>query len=87
MNPFDTSLAAYVEKRTGGAVRVGPRFQEDKYQLNLTYSISRITIQNVQNQFTGMLTEGTSIQSSFSAEFARDTRDSIWDPTRGTRLS
>ncbi|OGR47600.1 MAG: outer membrane protein assembly factor BamA [Elusimicrobia bacterium GWC2_65_9] len=87
VNPFDTSLAAYVEKRTGGAVRVGPRFQEDKYQLNLTYSISRITIQNVQNQFTGMLTEGTSIQSSFSAEFARDTRDSIWDPTRGTRLS
>ena len=87
VNPFDTSMAAYVEKRTGGAIRVGPRFEEDKYQLNLTYSISRISIQNVQDQFRGTLGEGTSIQSSFSAEFARDTRDSIWDPSRGTRLS
>lgn len=87
VNPFDTSLAAYVEKRTGGSIRVGPRFEEDKYQLNFTYSLARISIQNVQDQFSGTLSEGTSIQSSFSAEFARDTRDSIWDPARGTRLS
>ena len=87
VNPFDTSMAAYVEKRTGGAIRVGPRFEEDRYQLNLTYSIARISIQNVEEQFRGTLGEGTSIQSSFSAEIARDTRDSIWDPARGTRLS
>ncbi|OGS36426.1 MAG: outer membrane protein assembly factor BamA [Elusimicrobia bacterium RIFOXYD12_FULL_66_9] len=87
VNPFDTSMSAYVEKRTGGAIRVGPRFEEDKYQLNLTYSMARISIQNVQEQYRGTLSEGTSIQSSFSAEFARDTRDSIWDPSRGTRLS
>lgn len=87
VNPFDTSMSAYVEKRTGGAVRVGPRFEEDKYQLNFTYSLARISIQNVQEEYRGTLAEGTSIQSSFSAEIARDTRDSIWDPTRGTRLS
>ncbi|OGR90798.1 MAG: outer membrane protein assembly factor BamA [Elusimicrobia bacterium RBG_16_66_12] len=87
VNPFDTSMSAYVEKRAGGAVRVGPRFEEDKYQLNFTYSMARISIQNVQEQYRGTLAEGTSIQSSFSAELARDTRDSIWDPTRGTRLS
>jgi outer membrane protein insertion porin family len=85
INPFNTSLSAYVEKRTGGAIRLGPRFEEDKYQLNLTYGLTQITIQNVQNQFIGTLSEGTSIQSSFGAEFARDTRDSIWDPARGTR--
>ncbi|MEQ1919034.1 MAG: outer membrane protein assembly factor BamA [Elusimicrobiota bacterium] len=85
INPFDTSLSAYVERRTGGSIRLGPRFEEDKYQLNLTYGMARISIENVQDQFRGTLTEGTSIQSSFGAEFSRDTRDSIWDPARGTR--
>ncbi len=85
INPFDTSLSAYVERRTGGNIRLGPRFEEDKYQLNLTYGLARISIENVQNQFKGNLTEGTSIQSSFGAEFSRDTRDSIWDPSRGSR--
>ena len=85
INPFNTSLSAYVEKRTGASIRLGPRFSEDKYQLNLSYGLARIAIQNVQNQFLGVLSEGTSIQSTFGAEFARDTRDSIWDPARGTR--
>lgn len=87
VNPFDTSLSAYVERRTGGTVRVGPRFSEDKYQLNFSYSLSRIQIQNIEQQFRGTLSEGTSILSSFGTEFARDTRDSIWDPTRGSRNS
>ncbi|MCR4296955.1 MAG: outer membrane protein assembly factor BamA, partial [Elusimicrobia bacterium] len=85
INPFDTSLSAYVERRTGGSIRVGPRFEEDKYRLDLTYGLARISIENVQDQFRGTLSEGTSIQSSFGAEFSRDTRDSIWDPARGTR--
>ena len=85
INPFDTSLSAYVERRTGGSIRLGPRFEEDKYQLNLTYGLAQISIQNVQDQFKGTLSEGTSIQSSFGAEFSRDTRDSIWDPARGSR--
>lgn len=87
VSPFDTSLSAYVERRTGGTVRVGPRFSEDKYHLNFSYSLSRISIQNIEEQFRGTLTEGTSILSSFGTELARDTRDSIWDPARGTRHS
>lgn len=85
INPFDTSLSAYVQKRTGGSIRVGPRFQEDKYQLNFTYTFSRIALTNVQEQYKGVLSEGTSYFSSLGAEFAIDTRDSIWDPTRGSR--
>lgn len=87
VNPFDTSLSAYVERRAGANIRLGPRFEDDKYILNLTYSFARISIENVQNQYRGTLLEGTSIQSSFSAEIARDTRDNIWDPARGTRHS
>jgi len=85
INPFDTSLSAYVERRMGGSIRLGPRFEEDKYQLNMTYGLARISIENVQDQFRGALIEGTSIQSSFGTEFSRDTRDSIWDPAKGTR--
>lgn len=87
VNPFETSLSAYVERNTGGTVRVGPRFEEDKYHLNLAYTFSRIQITSVQDEFRGRLTEGTSDFSSVSVEFARDTRDNIWDPTRGTRNS
>jgi outer membrane protein insertion porin family len=85
--PFDNSLSAYTQKRTGGSVRVGPRFEEDKYQLNFTYTLSRIKLANVQQQFKGTLLEGTSLYSALGVEGARDTRDSIWDPTRGTRNS
>ncbi len=87
VSPFDNSLSAYVERRTGGTIRVGPRFSEDKYHLNFSYSLSRISIENVENQFAGTLSQGTSILSTFGTEFARDTRDSIWDPARGTRNS
>jgi outer membrane protein insertion porin family len=87
INPFGASLSAYVEKNRGGTLRLGPRFEEDKYHLNLSYTFSQITITNVQNDFLGLLSEGTSNFSSASAELARDTRDSIWDPTEGSRNS
>ncbi len=82
---FETSSTAYVEKNRGGSIRLGPRFEEDKYQLSFSYTYSEITIANVEERFRGSLSEGTSVFSSASSEFARDTRDSIWDPTRGSR--
>jgi outer membrane protein insertion porin family len=89
INPFQGDLNAYTERRTGGTMRLGPRFSEDKYQLNLSYTLQLVSIENIDpNQnFNGLLTPGTSLQSLVGAEFARDTRDSIWDPTRGTRNS
>jgi outer membrane protein insertion porin family len=89
INPFQGDLNAYTERRTGGSVRLGPRFSEDRYQLNLSYTLQQVSIENIDpNQnFQGLLLPGTSIQSLVGAEFARDTRDSIWDPTRGTRNS
>ncbi|MBI5241923.1 MAG: outer membrane protein assembly factor BamA [Elusimicrobia bacterium] len=87
ISPYSTSLSAYVQKRTGGTVRVGPRFQEDVYHLNLSYTFSKVSIENVEQDFLGTLSPGTSIYSSLSAEFARDTRDNIWDPSHGTRHS
>ncbi len=87
INPFQGDISAYTERRTGGSIRLGPRFQEDRYQLNFTYTLQRVTIGNIDpnHDFGGLLTEGASIQSLLGAELARDTRDSIWDPTRGQR--
>jgi outer membrane protein insertion porin family len=87
INPFQGDLSAYTEHRTGASVRVGPRFQEDKYLLNFSYTIQQVKVDGIDpNQnFGGALLESTSVQSLIGAEFARDTRDSIWDPTRGAR--
>jgi outer membrane protein insertion porin family len=87
INPFQGSLSAYIEKNRGGTIHLGPRFEEDKYQLNFAYSFSQIRITNVQDAFIGTLSEGTSIYSWASAEFARDTRDNFYDPTSGSRQS
>ncbi|MDD5655897.1 MAG: outer membrane protein assembly factor BamA [Elusimicrobia bacterium] len=87
VSPFGSNLSGYVDRRTGGTIRLGPRFEEDKYHLNLTYTLSRVSVENIDQEFLGTLTPGTSIYSSLSAEFARDTRDNIWDPARGSRNS
>lgn len=87
INPFQGDLSAYTERRTGGTIRVGPRFQEDKYLLNFSYTLQQVIVEGIDpNQnFGGALTPSTSVQSLIGAEFARDTRDSLWDPTRGSR--
>ncbi|MBI4387396.1 MAG: outer membrane protein assembly factor BamA [Elusimicrobia bacterium] len=84
LQPFGGSLSAYVNRRQGGSVRVGPRFADDKYRLDFRYTFMEIGITNVQNQFMGILSQGTSMSSSIGIEFARDTRDNMWDPADGT---
>jgi len=85
ISPYSSSLSAYTLTRTGGTIRLGPRFEEDKYRLSLSYTLSQNSIKNVQTNFLNTLTPGTSLYSTLATEFARDTRDSIWDPTHGTR--
>lgn len=87
LRPFSGDSTAFYEKRLGGRIRVGPRFQDDKYRLNFSYAYEKVSIDDVASQFKGILSEGTSVTSSISAEFVRDTRDNIWDPTRGSRNS
>lgn len=87
ISAYEGSSRAYTNKRTGGSIRVGPRFQDDKYQLSFRYSFQRIQTLDVQNQFSTSLTEGTSLQSSIGVDIARDTLDNVWDPTRGSRNS
>lgn len=87
LRPFGGDSTAFYEKRLGGRIRVGPRFEDDKYRLNFSYSFEKVSIDNVAVQFKDALSEGTSVTSNISAEFVRDTRDNVWDPTRGSRNS
>jgi len=85
ISPFEGSTSGYTSKRVGGGVRVGPRFAEDKYKLNFSYTLQKIGISDILTDFSDRLSPGTSLQSTLSGEFARDTRDNIWDPATGSR--
>jgi outer membrane protein insertion porin family len=85
ISPFESMNNGYTNRRTGGGVRVGPRFSDDKYHLNFNYTLQKIGVSNVDPQFADRLSEGTSVHSSLGMEFSRDTRDNYWDPSRGTR--
>lgn len=93
---FATENQAYTERRLGGRVRVGPRFNDDIYQLSFSYSLESIDIYDIDSHFkeplatpgaANYIAEGKTDLSSFSVDFAIDTRDNMWDPTTGWRNS
>ena len=92
---FVTENQAYTEKRIGGRVKVGPRFNDDIYQLSFGYSFENVDIYDIDPQYLyadgkkpgEYLEKGKTNISTFSADVAVDTRDNMWDPTRGWRNS
>lgn len=85
--PFRDSRSAYTDRRKGGTVRLGPRWGDDRYFANFAYTFQEISLADLDGRFLTELSEGTSVTSSLSSEFAMDTRDNVWDPTRGGRQS
>ena len=92
---FYTENQAYTEKRLGGRIKIGPRFNDDIYQLSFGYSFENIDIYDIDPLFvcdptkdpSQCIAKGDTNMSTFSVDFAIDTRDNIWDPTRGWRNS
>jgi len=84
---YSDTLSAYTEKRTGGKVTLAPRFEDDKYTFTTSYTYEKVRIYDIDEEYQDELTAGTSVTSSIYVEFARDTRDNVWDPTRGCRTS
>lgn len=92
---FADDNQAYTEKRIGGRIKIGPRFNDDIYQLSFGYAFERIDIYDVEERFictpdknpSECIAKGITNMSTVSADFAIDTRDNIWDPTRGWRNS
>ena len=93
---FADENQAYTEKRIGGRLRVGPRFNDDIYQLTMSYSFENIDIYDIDARFTepaanpgdpNYIPKGDTNMSSIGVDFAIDTRDNMWDPTTGWRNS
>ena len=47
--PYQTTLHAYTEKRTGGRISITPRFEDDKYYITTAYSLEKIQIYDILN--------------------------------------
>ena len=87
IRPYSTSTSAYTEKRTGGRVRIGPRFKEDRYRLNFSYAYEKTEVSNVEDDFKSVIEEGKQDISTFFTEFVMDQTDYYFDPTRGFKNS
>ncbi len=84
------TYSAYTEKRKGGRINVGPRFNDDIYNLGFSYSFKNIDIYDIDAEFVGVddgLVEGKTNMSTIGVSFAIDTRDNYWDATSGSRNS
>ena len=93
---FATDNQAYTEKRIGGRLRIGPRFNDDIYQLTFGYAFENIDIYDIDAAYTepnanpgdpNYIAKGKTNMSTISTDFAIDTRDNMWDPTTGWRNS
>jgi outer membrane protein insertion porin family len=85
--PYRDTLSAYTERRTGGKVTLGPRFEDDKYHLTTSYTYEKVEVFEVDALYKDELIQSKNTNSSVYVELARDTRDNVWDPTRGSRSS
>ncbi|MDR1684038.1 MAG: outer membrane protein assembly factor BamA, partial [Elusimicrobiota bacterium] len=88
-----TNNSAYTERRIGGRLHLGPRFNDDIYNLGLSYTFESIEVYDINPDIkAGLLAqdglvEGKNNMSTLGASFAIDTRDNYWDATSGARNS
>jgi len=75
---------AYKEKRQGGEIRLGPRFSNE---LSLLFSYSYENVIISETQFPQDVPNGKKITSSFASQIVYDSRDYIFDASRGMRHS
>ncbi|MBI5872608.1 MAG: outer membrane protein assembly factor BamA [Candidatus Omnitrophica bacterium] len=78
----------YVEKRTGGDLRLGKEFNE-YFKGGVTYRLEEVDISDVESTATADLKseEGKNIISSAEFALTRDTTDNVFNPSRGLVLS
>ena len=76
----------YKETRTGGNIRMGPHLT-DILSLLFTYTYERVRIYEAPSQYKDWVEEGKKDSSSFTTYLTRDSRDNIFDASRGSRNS
>jgi len=82
--------SAYTELDKGGRIYLGPRFNDDIYNLNLSYGFKNVDIYDIDvdnnEKDTGLVKGRTNI-STLGTSFTVDTRDNYWDATEGASNS
>ena len=81
---YSTEPNAYKEERQGLELRAGPRIS-DVFSLLFSYSYENVII--FDSKFPEDIPEGKKLTSSIAAQIIYDTRDNIFDATKGTRQS
>ena len=83
-NRDSTTGYAYDEKRTGGDLRLGKRF-DDNFSIGSTYRLEQIKINNLASGVSADLAaeEGTNVISALGFSTTHDYRDSTLNPTQG----
>ena len=79
---------SYEESRTGGDVRFGKEFT-DHIKTRLMYKLEEVNISDIPDEATSDLRDeaGDNILSTLALYAAFDTRDNVFNPTRGFLLS
>jgi outer membrane protein insertion porin family len=83
---MDRNRDYYRERRTGGDIRIGPHLT-DILSLNFTYAYERIKVYDINPSYINISEGGTRDSSSFTTYLLRDSRDNIFDASRGSRNS
>ncbi|MCX7910778.1 MAG: outer membrane protein assembly factor BamA [Endomicrobia bacterium] len=81
---YAQEVNAYKEERQGLEFRVGPRIS-DVLGLLFSYSYENVII--FDSKFPQDIPEGKKLTSSFTSQIVYDTRDNIFDPSKGVRQS
>ncbi|OGS43825.1 MAG: outer membrane protein assembly factor BamA [Elusimicrobia bacterium RIFOXYD2_FULL_34_15] len=83
---FGTDINAYQERRRGGDIRIGKPLS-DILSLNFTYAYEEVRVFNIDIGLVNQIQSTEDIASSLTSAITRDTRDNVFDTTRGSRHS
>lgn len=83
---YGSDSTAYRERRRGGDIRIGKPLS-DILSLNFTYAYEEVEVFDIDSNLTRQITTSKDVSSSLTSAISRDTRDNVFDTTRGSRHS
>ncbi len=83
---YQNDDTAYQERRRGGDVRIGKPLSEI-LNLDFVYAYEDVNVFDIASQFTGIILPERDVSSSLTSSITRDTRDNVFDTSRGSRHS
>jgi len=86
LRDYGTVYSAYKEGRKGGSVSIGPRLS-DYLGLLFTYTYEDVSVYDVDSSILASVKPTHDITSSLTSQISYDTRDNVFDASRGARNS